>query len=378
MKKINALLNTIGNFIVGSLIVIIVLLGFFCSYCWLVTYITPRVYEQYGKQNVELNNIPSTDQTEKVVHISNYGDNYNNHRTEVLGTFGDSSGFMNAFFSFLAFTAVGLTLTYQFCKDRKDKRIIKKSEFESVFFSMTSTLEDIVTHLEYHDTGIESDLFSNKEIQNLYGKDSSVLVTDSGCSNDKVCKGREIFRYLYCEKPFTLDSGETTAGIKGFIEKNEEMTKSEIQEKIFDGSLDHYFRYAYRILKYIDRSDLIDNHDRNEFAAILRAQFSCYELLILFINCIEIDNNKFKNLIEKYCLFNNIRINLLPQPYQKIYFEKVQKREEKEGYEKDAETEYSITAFHKRTESVRVTRLEVFQKIWELRFSKRIEQGTEV
>lgn len=54
---------------------------------------------------------------------------------------------------------------------------------------------------------------------------------------------------------------------------------SEVQEKVFDGSLDHYFRYAYRILKYIDESKLIDEEDKEDYSAILRAQFSCYELL---------------------------------------------------------------------------------------------------
>ena len=105
--------------------------------------------------------------------------------------------------------------------------------------------------------------------------------------------------------------------------------------------------------------------------------YSCYELLLIFINCIEMDNNKFKRLVEKYCMFNNIRIDLLPQPYQDIYLDKVNQGKERDGYETNADSEYSIIAFCKEAESVKVTRFEVFQKIWELRFSRRIEQEIE-
>ena len=74
-------------------------------------------------------------------------------------------------------------------------------------------------------------------------------------------------------------------------------------------------------------------------------------------------------------MFNNIRIDFLPQTYQEIYRDKIRERKEREGYH--ADSEYSISAFCKEAESVRVTRLEVFQKIWELRLSRRLEQQAE-
>ena len=76
-------------------------------------------------------------------------------------------------------------------------------------------------------------------------------------------------------------------------------------------------------------------------------------------------------------MFNNIRIDFLPQINQEIYCDKIRERKEREGYEANADSEYSISAFCKEVESVRVTRFEVFQKIWELRFSRRLEQKAE-
>lgn len=378
MKRLYTLFVTIAKGLFGILIGI----GGFCLllafYCYLVTQVTPWVYEHYGMQRVELQTVADTVQVIDSVCNSIYGDEYNNRRIGVLGTFGDSSGFINALFAFLAFAVVGATFIYQLRKDNKDKRLTKKSEFESVFFNMTSTLEDIVTHLEYRDTVTQSSLFSSNVAREIYREGTvpdELSVADQNIMSDRICKGREIFQYLYNERLFTLDTGQPVAGIKEFINGNERMTGTELQEKVFDGSLDHYFRYAYRILKYIDKSDLIDYQDKKEFAAILRAQFSCYELLILFINCIEMDNNKFKHLIEKYCMFNNIRIDFLPQTYQEIYRDKIRERKEREGYH--ADSEYSISAFCKEAESVRVTRLEVFQKIWELRLSRRLEQQAE-
>ena len=366
--------------IVGWALKIVILVPLFIFlifyiYCYTVTYVTPYVYENYCIQKVGTSSVSDTLKVNDILTTAKYSDDYNNSRIGVLGTFGDSSGFMNAFFSLLAFTAVVLTFGYQFRNDRKNKRLSEKSEFESVFFNMTSTLEDIVSHLEYHDTGIQSNLFAGEEIHGLYPEGADIA---GSSESDIVYKGRDIFRYLYSVKPFTLDSGEVVSGIKEFIDNNEEMTMSEVQEKVFDGSLDHYFRYAYRILKYIDKSDLIDKKDKDEYAAVLRAQFSCYELFILLINCIEMDNNKFKKLIEQYCMFNNVRIDFLPDSYKAIYASKVRECKEREGYEANASIEYSVTAFCKEANPIRVSRLETFQRIWELRISRRVEEEREV
>ena len=52
---------------------------------------------------------------------------------------------------------------------------------------------------------------------------------------------------------------------------------------------------------------------------IVRAQLSDYELLLLFYNALTIDDNgafKFKHLIEKYAIFNNIRESMLARQHE--------------------------------------------------------------
>lgn len=118
-----------------------------------------------------------------------------------------------------------------------------------------------------------------------------------------------------------------------------------------------------------------------DYAPVFRAQLSCYELVLLFINGIEMDNNKFKKLIEKYCLFNNLLAEMLPntENYYELYKSKINSKDgrERDGYAENAEHEYAISAFCKPAERVSVSRLEIFQKVWELRFSRRVERNIE-
>ncbi len=70
----------------------------FYIYCYTVTYVTPYVYENYCIQKVDTTSVSDTLKLNDILTNAKYSDDYNNSRIGVLGTFGDSSGFMNAFF----------------------------------------------------------------------------------------------------------------------------------------------------------------------------------------------------------------------------------------------------------------------------------------
>ena len=75
---------------------------------------------------------------------------------------------------------------------------------------------------------------------------------------------------------------------------------------------DHYFRHLYRIFKFVNESPLIETEEeRYDYACIVRSQLSEYELLMLFYNSLQEENVKFKTLIEKFAVFNNIRMEKL-------------------------------------------------------------------
>lgn len=287
-----------------------------------------------------------------------------------LGTFGDSAGLMNACFSLLAFAAVVITFVIQNRKDNNNEKLARKSQFENVFFNMTSIFEEIVSHLVYKEP--VKDIANPLLQSSLYQSNEATKATVP--ETEKIYQGRQIFRYLYLEKFVTGGNGQVVRGIKGLVETSPGISMNDIREYFFDGTLDHYFRYAYRIVKYVKTSKLIDDDEREGYASIFRAQLSCFELLVLFFNCLGMDENKFKHLVEDYHLFNNIRTEYFPdiEPYSTLYLDKVNSEDGKErnGFDEEAEKkEYSISAFKKPLERNITQRILRFKQIWELKLS---------
>lgn len=76
--------------------------------------------------------------------------------------------------------------------------------------------------------------------------------------------------------------------------------------------LDNYFRLLYRIFKSIDDMDKLSRDEKYEYCCIVRATLSRYELLVLFYNCLSSNGlEKFKPLVERYAVFNNLRTDEL-------------------------------------------------------------------
>lgn len=214
---------------------------------------------------------------------------------EDRGFFGDKFGSINALFSGLAFAGVIATLWMQ----KEDLKIQQKEfeeqmkiqniqRFENTLFNMLSIQQAIVNELHY--------------------------IPKDGAEAAPEIKGRSVFDFFYNDKITDFgDCGHNKIlGIKDFIkEKNNVKVYVDVDElSIFDS----YFRHLYRIFKYIDESTLIENVQRYNYTCIVRAQLSDNELLMLFYNALNIHEDgeyKFKNLIEKYAIFNNLRENML-------------------------------------------------------------------
>ena len=213
---------------------------------------------------------------------------------EERGTFGDMFGAVNALFSGLAFAGLIVTLLYQkeelalqraelkeTREEMKNQRTefeeqnktLKRQRFENTFFNMLSLQKDIV-----------ADLFYKVE-----GFTGGVQYTS-----------RDVFRAIYTQPFGGIQSKLRDKGI------------SELQ---VPSLLDHYFRHLYRIYKYLDTTNLIDDCERYDYACIIRSQLADYELIMLFYNCLTINGReKFKLLVEKYAAFNNLRKDLLVHP----------------------------------------------------------------
>ena len=230
------------------------------------------------------------------------------------GVFGDKFGAVNSLFSGLAFAGLIITLLFQKeeLKLQRDElketrnelnaqklefqeqnKTMKRQRFENTFFNMLSLQNEIVSNLSY-----EKMQQQWSELEKGYVK----II--------KNYSGREVFKHIYNAR---INYKGCLYSLKVILEEYGFAAYSDISAIT---RFDHYFRYLYHIFKYIDTSDLIEDKERYEYASIVRSQLSDYELVMLFYNCLaqkdnEIEENKFKPLIEKYAIFNNLREGLL-------------------------------------------------------------------
>lgn len=226
------------------------------------------------------------------------------------GTFGDTFGAVNALFSGLAFAGLIATLLYQKeelklqreelqqtreeLKGQREEfeeqnKTLKRQRFENTFFNMLSLQQEITNNLFYQDE-----------------KENEQTITQH------TYKGREVFKEIY-ENATVKYEGliyPKNTGLKLILKHNGYNAYTAIADTT---RFDHYFRNLYRIFKYIDTTDLINDDERYEYACIVRSQLSDYELIMLFFNGLS-DNGKekFKPLIEKYAILKNMRPDLLP------------------------------------------------------------------
>lgn len=193
-----------------------------------------------------------------------------------LGEFGDIYGALNTLFSGLAFSGVIISIVLQSIELRATRKemnsqvlqfeqqteAMQKQVFESSFFSM----------MNLHNQ-ISSGLRSEDKFKILFGKLNDV-------ANDTYHHGKTLIEHLNAVYESFMDTAYSDIG--------------------------HYFRYIYQIMKFIDKSQL-SKYEKTIYMNILRAQFSNYELLLLFVNCLCYKrSDKFKCLVETYGFFEHI------------------------------------------------------------------------
>lgn len=233
------------------------------------------------------------------------------------GTFGDMFGAVNALFSGLAFAGLIATLLYQReelklqrkelneqkLEFREQNKTLKRQRFENTFFNMLSLQQEIVANISFD------------EVKTIFDFNAHTQDEQRTSYN-----GRALFRELYLNLKVSIDRKHSYQGVKDAIKANDYGVYSYISATT---RFDHYFRHLYRIFKYVDTSDLIPDDERYEYACIVRSQLSDYELVMLFYNCLTSNGReKFKPLIEKYVIFNNLREELLANvEHKKLYAE---------------------------------------------------------
>ena len=221
------------------------------------------------------------------------------------GQIGDTiGGIMGPFVAIAAAILTFLAFWVQFKANEQQRKDIARERFENNLFELLHFHQEITNELLL-----------------------KCLVPDNRSANHFIFvekKGRDVFQLLYEDAVINQKYG----GIKNIIEinktaNNEKWTTEYLKCPI--GFLDHYFRLLYRIFKYIDDSSKnipeLTKNKRYEYASIVRATLSQYELILLFYNCLSSNGReKFKPLIEKYAIFNNLRVELLATDSDKTLY----------------------------------------------------------
>lgn len=147
----------------------------------------------------------------------------------------------------------------------EQNKTLKQQRFESTFFQMVNLHHQIINGVEIID-GIEKCL----------GRKGFKIAYD-------------IFRTAVFDKHLTYDQI-----IHIYLN----------QYTNYQHSFSHYFRNLYRIIKFIDQSDI---EDKQQYADILRAQLSPQEMLMIFYNGLTVyGEHKMKPLLEKYEMLKNM------------------------------------------------------------------------
>jgi len=149
---------------------------------------------------------------------------------------------------------------------REQSRTIKKQQFDTTFFSFLKLRSDIILQLPKEEVAI--DYFSLK--RDLILKD--FILEDSPEKTHKAA----IQHYMYFY----------------YAHKKE---------------LSHYFRSIYRIMRFIDESDLEDEA-KHLYAKIFRSQLTENELFFLFYNAHTPYGLNFRYLILKYNLLKHLPV----------------------------------------------------------------------
>lgn len=240
---------------------------------------------------------------------------FRDSRNEIsqAGSFGDMFGAFNAFFTGLAFLAVGLALYLQIIDTTNTKISAHNSQVENTFFNMMSLLNQIIDFMKHENkSGREYFHYVFEEFKRIHIRDLTPVKMN--IHEDAVRNGS---KENYSRYKFNSES------FRPHLEK--------IYEKFYSAhhyNLGHYFRYLYNIVKYIKIS-FPDNIDlQNKYIGIIQAQMSNDELGLLFYNVLSIysrnseGKDKFREWLDEYNFFQNLDKKCILEDCYTEYFPK--------------------------------------------------------
>lgn len=178
---------------------------------------------------------------------------------------------------------------------------LKKQRFENTFFQLLNLHHEIIDKLAHHSMG--GNRYEKREVFT-----QAIIRFDEELEN-------AIGYQIRQEKEFETIGGTQLQPdyfiVHGYTEFFNEYQKS----------LSHYFRNIYHAFKYVFTTDLIPNNEKTFYTAIIRAQLSPDELLLLFFNALVpgLGYPNFLFLIKEFDILKNLDTSPIPEGALEIF-----------------------------------------------------------
>ncbi|KMY49585.1 putative phage abortive infection protein [Peribacillus loiseleuriae] len=230
-----------------------------------------------------------------------------------LGPFGDFfAGTTVPILTFISFLAIVITLKMQ-----KEQLEMQGKQLEMQNEELRNSIDEMKAtrkEFELQNKTLSIQRFENTFFQmvNLHIDIVNAMVYEDSMSSNKV--GRNSFFYFYQALNDSYRIHVKNTFNNDFLNKNE-IDRVRINYHSFflknEDQLGHYFRNLYRIVKFIDVSELLELEEKKTYIGILRAQLSSTELAFLLYNSLGLHGYNFMILMHKYNLLDNLNSKIL-------------------------------------------------------------------
>jgi hypothetical protein len=223
------------------------------------------------------------------------------------GQFGDLFGSINALFSGLAFAGLYWALYLQ-----REQLELQRNELGLQREELAATrteLEGQRLQLQQQAETLALQRFEDSFFALLRVHGEILSAMDLINDNGRVTRSRDCFKVWYCRlekehaRHAVYPDGQALAAVQ------------DVYRRFFNdhqAEIGHYFRNLYHIIKFVNEASLPDTR---KYTSLVRAQLSGYEQLLLFYNGLSTYGiEKFKPLIEKFSLLENMPSRLLMMP----------------------------------------------------------------
>ena len=209
---------------------------------------------------------------------------------ELFGTYGDFfGGFLGTIFTLISVLLVVRTFRHQQSVTRDNQEQQKTQQFNNLFFELLHLYQ--------------------AEVKDLCGQSEKITNIENTPKKESVKVTKEIVNY---------DNKDFFDEEKNIIQRKYKNQKSYEKNRIRSinyymlfyienrSKIAAYFRTLYRIFELIDKSELITDSQRKEYAKIMRAQLTESELFFLRYNAMTVYGSQFVKYINKYHILKHL------------------------------------------------------------------------